>query len=188
MVKGDTGIAEVQKRESTPQSTDTSNPELAQIYEDDQKPRHADSIDWNAVNVADEERRIRVRALLKDNKLQTGEDFERAAFIFQHSHESDDYLLAHTLAMVAVARGQPSAIWIAAATLDRYLQSAGKPQIFGTQYQTMDEQPATQEPYNRSLIADALRSALKVPPIAAQEERRKQIDTDRQLPSSTPKQ
>ncbi len=41
----------------------------------------------------------------------------------------DDYLLAHTLAMIAVAKGDEGSLWIGTATLDRYLQSVGKPQI-----------------------------------------------------------
>ena len=82
----------------------------------------------------DEQRRGAVAELLKQGKLHTGEDFEHAAFIFQHGGTPDDYLLAHTLAMVAVARGRSTAIWIAAATLDRYLQNIKQPQIYGTQF------------------------------------------------------
>jgi hypothetical protein len=124
-----------------------------------------------------------VRELLKDGKLHTGEDFEHAAFIFQHSGTPDDYLLAHTLAMVAVARGRTSALWIGAATLDRYLLNIQQPQIYGTQYQWKNNDPTTQEPYHRELISDALRRALGVPPLAEQDERRKEIDGSRHLPT-----
>jgi hypothetical protein len=50
--------------------------------------------------------------------LQTAEDFREAALVFQHGPLPEDLL---ALAMVAVAKGDPSALWIATATLDRYL-------------------------------------------------------------------
>jgi hypothetical protein len=84
----------------------------------------------------DAARRKRVREMLEQKLLTTGNDFHDAAFIFQHGSEPEDYLLAHVLAMVAVSKGDASARWIAAATLDRYLQSTGEAQIFGTQYLT----------------------------------------------------
>jgi hypothetical protein len=166
--------------------TGVSSPEMTAIYEADQKPRLGDmtKIDWKAVNAQDAERRDQVRLLLKNGKLHTGEDFEHAAFIFQHGGAPDDYLLAHTLAMIAVARGRVSALWIGAATLDRYLQNVGKPQIYGTQFKwNSKDQPTTQEPYDRALIADSLRRALGVPSQATQEEQRQKYDADRHLPS-----
>ena len=78
--------------------------------------------------------RERVAALLAAGALHTADDYRKAAFVFQHGDRSDDYLLAHTLALVAVAKGDQGAAWIAAATLDRYLQSVRQPQIYGTQY------------------------------------------------------
>jgi len=92
-----------------------------------------------------------------------------AAFVFQHGDKPDDYLLAHTLAMVAVKKGQPDALWIAAATLDRYLQRSEKPQIFGTQFSKPNGQlQFTQEPYNRDLVSDGLRGELGIPPLDVQ--------------------
>jgi hypothetical protein len=165
-----------------------SNPEMAKIFEADQKAREGDTgkIDWSVVGRQDEQRRGAVRELLTQGKLHTGEDFEKAAFIFQHGGTPDDYLLAHTLAMVAVARGRSSALWIAAATLDRYLQNIQQPQIFGTQFTEKNNGPTTQEPYHRELISDALRRGLGVPPMAQQEERRKEMDASRH--PATPKQ
>jgi len=37
-----------------------------------------------------------------------------------------DYLLAHVLASVAVAKGDSKSLWISAASLDRYLQLIGQ--------------------------------------------------------------
>src|SRR4030095_15659952 len=90
-----------------------------------------------------------------------------------HGETPDDYLLAHTLAMIAVAKGDSGALWIGTATLDRYLQSIKRPQIYGTQFKTVADGKMTQEPYNRTLISDLLRDELGVPDLAAQQEQLK---------------
>lgn len=159
-----------------------SSPEMQRIFEEDQKVRQPGiKIDWAAVSKSDAERREATRKLLNDGKLHTGEDFERAAFLFQHGSVANDYLLAHILAMIAVKKGQDSALWISSATLDRYLHSIHQPQIFGTQYLTRPNEPTTQDPYDRALISDALRRQLGIPSQAAQDEQRKQYDTERKL-------
>ena len=150
-----------------------SSAEMEKIFEADQKPR----LNWKslsneereAISAGDAGRRLQTRKLLADGQLHTGEDFKRAAFIFQHGSTPEDYMLAHTLAMVAVANGDASALWIATATLDRYLQSIGKSQVYGTQFTFGERQPATQEPYSRGLISDALRRQLGVPSLADQQ-------------------
>lgn len=150
-----------------------SNPEMTALFEADQAARRNPvEIDWQIVGLQDEQRRRRTRELLDAGELRSGDDFYRAAFIFQHGGEADNYLFAHVLATVALQRGHPDAGWIAAATLDRYLQRIGRPQIFGTQYSTPPGQPATQEPYDRALLSDALRFMVGVPNQAEQEQQR----------------
>lgn len=151
-----------------------TNPEMTAIFEADQKPR----VDWakadtRAVTIADRGRRARTEALLDAGALNSGADFYHAAFVFQHGDKPDDYLKAHLLAVVAASRGHTSAPWIAAATLDRYLQSIGQSQVLGTQFQTNRDGKTTQEPYSRALVSDGLRQALRVPTLSAQEEQRK---------------
>jgi hypothetical protein len=160
-----------------------SNSEMQRIFEDDQKVRQPGvRIDWTKVSKSDAERREATQKLLTNGQLHTGEDFERAAFLFQHGSTPDDYLLAHTLAMIAIKKGRDSALWIATATLDRYLHSMHQPQIYGTQFSwSTATAPTTQEPYNRALISDALRRQLGVPSQAAQEDQRKQYDAGRNL-------
>ena len=85
-------------------------------------------------------------------------------------------LLAHTLALVASAKGDQGAAWIAAATLDRYLQSIRRPQIYGTQFLTSGA-ATTQQPYNERLISDALRTELGVPVLSSQREQLKNHQT-----------
>jgi hypothetical protein len=160
--------------------SDILNSEMQQIWEADKKDRQLpyEKIVWSVVDKADAARKEATRKLLAEGKLHTGADFERAALIFQHSDAPDDCLLAHTLAVAAVARGEASATWMVAATLDRYLQAIHQPQIYGTQTD-VEHEPVTQEPYNRGLVSDALRSLLNVPSQAAQEELRKQYELGR---------
>jgi hypothetical protein len=161
------------------ETTWPTNAEMTAIFDADQADREAGvsaAIDWSVVTPRDEARRARVRALLDAGALASGDDFYHAAFVFQHGSEPGDYLLAHSFALIAAARGRPDATWIAAATLDRYLQAIGQRQISGTQYSTPRGRPATQDPYDRALISDALRAALGVPNQADQERRRAEFE------------
>jgi hypothetical protein len=146
--------------------------EMTAIFEADQAARQRpDEIDWKVVSAEDRKRRLRTQVLLDQGRLRSGDDFYHAAFVFQHGEEPSDYLKAHALAVIAVARGKPSATWIAAATFDRYLQSMGQPQVYGTQFSNRGGK-WTQEPYRRDLISDALRAASRVPPLHEQEAQR----------------
>lgn len=132
-----------------------------------------------ALDKADRERRIQTVALLRQGLLHTGADFDHASLIFQHGTTPDDYLLAHVLAVIAISKGQRGAVWISAASLDRYLQSVNQPQVFGTQYKEFHNSPSTQEPYNRSLISDALREYMGVPDLKSQETKGRDDDSRR---------
>ncbi len=154
-----------------------SNAEMKALFDADQADRQSgQNINWAVVGRRDEERRARTLELMNAGRLRSGDDFWHAAFIFQHGGQADFYLLAHTLAVIAAARGRSDATWIAAATLDRYLQSIDQKQIYGTQFSTPPGRPTTQTPYNRTLISDALREALGVPAREAQETQRAEFE------------
>lgn len=158
------------------------NPEMMRIVDADQADRKDGMhVNWAVVGRADEARRQAVATLLREDKLHTGHDYESAALVFQHGESPDDFLLAHALAVVAISKGQSGAVWIASATLDRYLQNIHQPQIFGTQFYSANKDPTTQEPYNRGLVSDALRGQLGVPSQAEQEKQRHQYDVERGL-------
>lgn len=145
-----------------------SDPEVTAIYQADQAARSGGpQIAWTKVAAADATRRARMRVLLAEDHVASGDDYEHAAFIFQHGDRPEDYLLAHALAVIATARGSRNGAWIAAASLDRYLASTGKPQIYGTQFF-----PGTvgvaQEPYARDVLSDAIREASNVPSLRDQ--------------------
>lgn len=153
-----------------------SNAEMAAMFAADQAARaNPGQIDWAKVAPEDARRRVETKTLLDSGRLRSGADYYHAAFVFQHGDQPDDFLMAHVLATIAVSRGRPDATWIAAATLDRYLQRIGRKQIFGTQYVTRDG-TTTLEPYDRALVSDALRAAMGVPPQAEQEKRRAEIE------------
>jgi len=155
-------------RTYTSGDSDSPNPEMKAIFDEDQRVRQTSKIDWSVVGKSDAERREQTRKLLAAGALHTGSDFEGAAFVFQHGGTAEDYLLAHTLAMIAVSKGDSTAIWIASATLDRYLEHIKQKQIFGTQYSSDGKNSWTQEPYDRALVSDALRQQLGVPSQAMQ--------------------
>jgi len=166
----------------SPDDDAPSNPEMRKIFAEDQRVRQSyPNIDWASVSKSDAIRRAETMKLLNEGNLHSGEDFTWAAFIFQHGSGPDDFLLAHTLAVVAIRRGYSDATWIAAATLDRYLQSIKQPQIYGTQFLTPDGKVTTQDPYNSTLIPDSLRRQMKVPDLASQQGQRQQYDAQRHL-------
>lgn len=151
-------------------------PSIHELFDQDQADRHgimnAPPERWREVTAHDSVRREQARQLLAAGAVRSGEDFEDASVIFQHGSTPADYLEAHVLAMAALAKGDTGAAWIAAATLDRYLQSVKQPQVFGTQYLWAKLKPtpqgATQDPYDRDLLSDALRRAFCVAPQADQ--------------------
>ncbi len=144
-----------------------TNAEMTAIFDADQTARKT----WSAqtapaISDDDRKRRARTAELLKAGALHSADDFYHAAFVYQHGDTPDDFLLAHVLATVSLARGKTEADWIAAATLDRYLTGTNQPQIFGTQSRTPFGGKTTRDPCNCDLIPNALRTALHVPPVA----------------------
>ena len=145
------------------------NAEMASIYQADQAPRQSyGSFTTNAAQIEKDDaiRRGQVRALLDKGQLRAAEDFRLAALVFQHGSEPRDFLFAHTLALIALEKGDRSASWIAAASLDQYLRSIDRPQIFGLRF---ERNGIDRQPLDAGLISDALRKQLGVPSLAEQE-------------------
>jgi hypothetical protein len=143
------------------------NAELLRMFEEDQADRApgAGGIDWAVVGPRDEARLKRTRELYVAGLLRSGADWMRAALIFQHSHRSEDYLLAHEMCLAALAQGETRAAWLAAATLDRFLRSLGRHQRFGTQFEPDPGGRLAVAPVDDA-VTDALRAAVEVPPLA----------------------
>ena len=163
-------------------------PSIHQLYEEDQKDRMTPDIDWSKVSVRDAERRKLARQILEAGALKTGQDFQDAAFIFQHSDTPQDYLLAHILAMAAIEKGNAKmARWIAAATLDRYLHAVKQPQVFGTQYNAKDPKANppvyVQAPYDKDLLSDTLRREFCVTTYSGQQQNLEALNQGKDWPS-----
>jgi hypothetical protein len=77
--------------------------------------------------------------------------------------------------------------WLAAATLDRYLQKVGQPQVFGTQYRRAGtpNAPWTMDPYDDQL-PDSLRAIYCTPDRAESHHRLELLRQDKPLPPSMP--
>jgi hypothetical protein len=126
----------------------------------DQKAREGDHIDWAKLTKDDEQRRNDLRQMLSAGGVRTGNDYFHAAMIFQHGQNPDEYLMAHVLAMDAVALGSKEARWLSAATLDRYLLSIWQPQVFGTQFHGGPNfEGMTHDKMNPAIVSDPMRSA-----------------------------
>ena len=156
----------------------SDNPEMAAIYAADQAVRQ----DFAAIlaggrenalriHAADTVRRQQVKVLLDAGALRTAADFYSAALVYQHGDTAEDYLMAHTLAVAALGEGSTESPWLAAATLDRYLQKIGQPQIYGTQTMMRRGEPPTREPFDHALIPDSIRKVLGVSTRGAEEAR-----------------
>jgi len=144
------------------------NQEMAAIYKADQELRQSQqSFDTNTKQVEKDDavRRDQVRALIDKGQLRAGEDFRLAAMVFQHGGEPRDFLFAHALALIALRKGDFGASWIAAASLDRYLRSIDRQQVFGLQFKPGG---ADRQPFDDTLVSDALRLQLGIPTLAEQ--------------------
>ncbi|CAM5507382.1 putative protein OS=Sphingobium scionense OX=1404341 GN=GGQ90_001866 PE=4 SV=1 [Sphingobium scionense] len=143
-----------------PDTPFASNEDLKKIFDEDQALRTGqDSKDWKQIAKSDKVRRQAVMKLLQEGDLKTGQDYERAAIIYQHGETSDDFLMSHSLALAALSKGAPSAVWIATASMDRYLEFIGRPQIYGTQ-SVVQASPA---PDTVAPLPQALRKDLALP-------------------------
>lgn len=143
------------------------NRALAALFRDDQAARKHGGPDLME-SLADAERRDQVRAMLDRGEVRSGRDYWRAGFIFQHGDRPEDFLLAHALATAALSLGEQDGAWLAAARLDRYLVATGRPQIYGTQFIAIPDQPTRQSALDRDLLTDAIRKATRVPALAEQ--------------------
>jgi hypothetical protein len=147
--------------------------ELARLCEEDQADRKPGKapVDGKAIVQRDAEREKRVKEIYAAGELKTGKDYHRAALVLQHAHEPEDYLLAHEMCIVALAKGDESAAWLCAATEDRFLMSIDRPQRFATQYKA-DHPGEPMHLYEVDEgVTDALRAELKVPTLERAKER-----------------
>jgi|SRR3989344_3613169 len=153
------------------------NQELEKIYREDIEDRKRENQYWDnpkinkEINRKDQERKTRVKQLIKKGLLKEAVDYHHAALIFQHGETSGDFKKAHELAKKALAMGDNTARWLFASTLDRYLLSKGKAQKFGTQFKQNEKgrwelaqpiDPKTTDKERTKYSVPPLKDALKV--------------------------
>ena len=144
-----------------------SNPEVTKICADDQDVRK----DWSKLTakqmmemgVQDAKRKDRIIKILRDGKVITPEDFDHASLVMQHGTCWEDYCLAHELAICSLIMGNQDSAWLAAATYDRMLRSAGYDQRFGTQYSSDGTGPTNFDQTDTHGLGDAMRKAMHCP-------------------------
>jgi hypothetical protein len=162
------------RQEKYEQSQAQDDPELARLYDQDQadrSPAEGKAIDWEVVGRRDREREARVKELYEAGGLRTGKDYHRAAMVLQHAPRPEDYLLAHEFCVVALAKGERAARWLAAAAEDRFLMNINRPQRFGTQYRSTGPDDPVKLYEVGSGVTDALRKEMDVPTLAQARER-----------------
>ena len=148
----------------------SDNAKLTEMFTVDQQAREGDHIDWAKLTKDDQQRRGDLREMLSAGGVRTGNDYFHAAMIFQHGQNPDEYLIAHVLAMDAVALGSKEARWLSAATLDRYLLSIWQPQVFGTQFHSGPNSGVmTHDKINPAIVSDPMREATCVVSASAQD-------------------
>jgi hypothetical protein len=160
--------------------------ELENIYRDDQADRSTSDhkpIDWSVVGPRDTQRRTRVLEIYRAGGLKAGKDFFHAAMVLQHGHEPEDFLLCHELCVTAIfihgtekADWVAGAKWLAAASEDRFLQSIGRKQRFGTQYRTIDPDPTWHLGEIEDGVSDEMRKAWNTPSITEARAREEQMN------------
>jgi len=152
------------------------NPELIEIYNNDQADRETDKIDWTIISKKDSLREVRIYELLDSNKVRTSLDYHHAAMIFQHGDDSVAHGMAVKLMRKAIELDSTADKWLLAAAIDRNLLSRNKPQIYGTQYWRMKDQPVELREMDTTKISDAERIEYGVKTLAQQREQVKQMN------------
>jgi hypothetical protein len=166
-------------------------PSIHQLFLDDQNEGPRSDVTNQEHKRRGVLRRAQVREMLSKGEVQSARDFHDASYLFQHGEVPDDYLLAHLLAMEAVIRGDASSKWMLAASMDRFLESLGRTQVFGTQYAPdpkLRTDPAevakhpyigmTQGPFKTELVPPLVRKDFCVPDLRQQQENVKAFSKD----------
>ena len=146
------------------------SPDLKQLCDEDQSdrtPPEGKAINWAIVGPRDKARLKRVKELYLQNRLQTANDYDRAALVLQHGEEPEDFLLAHEFWVVAIIKGKndKDTRMLAAASEDRFLMNIGRPQRFGTQFRSEGNGPIKLYPVSPG-VTDELRRLMEVHPLA----------------------
>jgi tetratricopeptide (TPR) repeat protein len=99
--------------------------------------------------------------------------------VFQHGGDSTAYGMAVRLMKKSIELDSTANKWLLAAATDRYLLSKGEPQIYGTQYQKMRDEPWKLGKIDTTQVTDAERIEYGVETLAQQREKVKNMNRKR---------
>ncbi|HAT1659748.1 TPA: hypothetical protein I8034_000467 [Legionella pneumophila] len=119
-----------------PQKLKERSLELKRLAEQDQEDRKASEIppeEWEKISKRDAKRRKRVGEIFGEGCFHVGEDYNHAALIYQHGDNPDHFYQAFIWSIKASELGVVDAKQFSALAIDRYLNSIGKKQLFGSQ-------------------------------------------------------
>ncbi len=155
--------------ENLEKHNDQDNQEIKLLFQKDQGARNGflkmNEFELKKMIEEDEARRKRVYQICSNDGLKTGNDFYCAAMVFQHGSTPEDYLFAHELAVIAISKGNKNAIWLAAATEDRFLKSINRKQRFGTQFSRIASDPFKLDPIDEE-VSDTMRKLMNCPTLS----------------------
>jgi hypothetical protein len=147
-------------------------PLLKELAKEDQ-----DSRTGKTIARTDDERRLLVLEIIGKGQLKGAEDKFDAALVLQHtgmtfcdgtlvSYSADNYLLAHYLFQSAYDEGYKDALYLIAASMDRYLSMTVGTQKYGTNRE-YNQKTEKEEwvPIDRK-TTDAERAKYGIPPLA----------------------
>ncbi|MBL8067086.1 MAG: hypothetical protein JNM28_01425 [Armatimonadetes bacterium] len=165
-------LGSVATHQSAPTTPD--NAELAEMYRIDQADRAGDlsKLDWKAIAEHDDAHQKRVAEMLGQDLVKTPRDYYHAAMVFQHASTPQGYKMAHELAMISAAKGEPDAKWLCAASWDRLLRSLKQNQRFATQYSSKNMKSFELDPVDPE-PTDSMRKALDCPTLQEAKRRAK---------------
>ncbi len=149
---------------------DTSHNELRALFEGDQTDRRAVAAGTLAapdLAARDLGRRQRLEQLVADGALVSGDDYYFAAYLLQHGTTKEEFRRAHDFADAAMKRGNRTARWLFAATMDRWLVTIGERQQYGTQYVRIGAHGYAMYTVDPA-VTDEERAQYDVPPLGEQ--------------------
>ena len=121
---------------------ETDNLRVEELHAADQQDRekvYSSAKDVAALRQSDLARRKEMLELMGRGEVKTQNDLYRAAVIFLHGAQPNDFLTSHRLAVISSIQGHRAARWLSAASLDRLLMSIGLPQTYGTQFERNED-------------------------------------------------
>ena len=152
--------------------TESVAAELERLYQADQDDREG-GVRGEALQERDTARRQRVGELLAADLIVTPDARYHAEMLSTPSPAARDLLKAHALASAAAFAGHQKARWLAAASLDRFLEYTKQGQFFGTQFER-DEAGRWQPGSVDDALVPSLRQSYELP---SQEEQQRRADS-----------